>query len=180
MQNGADAKVNKRGKAVPILGTVLAVLVIAMILALCLPNRKTAEFTPPPFEQNAVSGTPEVPEELGYSSPYQEGMAYRFSVCGNVTAENGEAVVYLTNAAENQVWLKVRILDENGEILGESGLVKPGEYVKSVALSTLPDAGTKISLKIMGYEPETYRSAGSVTLNTAMGGGTARLPRRSV
>lgn len=170
MENGADEKVNKRSTAVPILGAVLAVLVIAMVLALCLPSRKTAEFTPPPFEQNAVSGTPEVPEELGYSSPYKEGMTYRFSVCGNVTEENGSAIVYLTNPAENQVWLKVRILDAGGDMLGESGLIKPGEYVKSVALNTLPEVGTKISLKIMGYEPETYRSAGSVTLNTTVGG----------
>lgn len=49
-------------------------LVIAMVLALCLPSRKTAEFTPPPFEQNAVSGTPEAAQELGYSSPYKEGI----------------------------------------------------------------------------------------------------------
>lgn len=172
MENGADEKVNKRGKAVPILGAVLAVLVIAMVLALCLPNRKMAEFTPPPFEQNAVSGTPKVAQELGYSSPYKEGMTYRFSVCGNVMTEGNEAVVYLTNPAENEVWMKLRVLDENRNVLGETGLIKPGEYVKSVALNTLPDAGTKISLKIMGYEPETYRSAGSVALNTAIGGAT--------
>ena len=172
MANGADGKVNKRGKAVPILGAVLAVLVTATILALCLPSRKTAEFTPPPFEQNAVSGTPEVSQELGYSSPYREGMTYRFSVCGNVMTAGSEAVVYLTNPAENEVWIKLRVLDENRNVLGETGLIKPGEYVKSVALNTLPDAGTKISLKIMGYEPETYRSAGSVTLNTAIGGAT--------
>lgn len=97
-------------------------------------------------------------------------MTYRFSVCGNVMTEGNEAVVYLTNPAENEVWMKLRVLDENGNVLGETGLIKPGEYVKSVALNTLPDAGTKISLKIMGYEPETYRSAGSVTLNTAIGG----------
>ena len=30
-------------------------------------------------------------------------------------------------------------------------------------------AGEKIKLKIMGYEPETYFSAGSATLNTAIG-----------
>ena len=145
-------------------------LAVGMIVALCLSNSSTAEFTPPPFAENAVSGTPEVPEALGYSSPYKEGMSYRFSVCGNVTAEGKNAVVYLTNPAENTVWIKLRVLDESGETLGETGLIRPGEYLRCVTLSTVPPPGAKIKLKIMGYEPETYQSAGSATLNTLMGG----------
>lgn len=161
---------NVKGKTVPILGAALAVLAAVMIVALCLPKSTTAEFTPPPFEQNAVFGTPETAAELGYSSPYKEGMAYRFSVCGNVTLEGNDAVVYLTNPAENSVWLKLRVLDENGKTLGETGLLRPGEYVRCVTLSSTVKAGTKIKLKIMGYEPDTYISAGSVSLNTAIGG----------
>lgn len=161
---------NKADKVVPILGAALAVLAVVMIVALCLPKSTTTEFTPPPFEKNAVYGTPEVPDELGYFSPYKEGMAYCFSVCGNVTTEGQEAVVYLTNPSENKVWLKLRVLDENGSTLGETGLLKPGEYIRCVTLTSVPPAGTKIALKIMGYEPETYHSAGSATLNTTMGG----------
>lgn len=167
-KTGKTAK--KRSRAVPILGAVLAVLAVIMTIALCLPQGNTAEFTPPPFEESAVSGVPEVPEALGYSSPYREGMAYRFSVCGNVTPEGSSAVVYLTNPAENEVWLKLRLLDESGRTLGETGLLRPGEYVRCVVLSSVPSAGTKITLRIMGYEPETYHSAGSVTLSTTMGG----------
>ena len=48
-------------------------------------------------------------------------------------------------------------LDMYTALLGGEGIVK---------LSN----GTKIKLKIMGYEPETYFSAGSATLNTAIGG----------
>ena len=169
MTKRADKKANQSGKAVPVLGAVLTVLVIVTVLALHLPNGKTAEFIPPPFEKNAVSGVPEVPEELGYSAPSKEGMAYRFSVCGNVTLEGSEAVVYLTNPPGNDVWLKLRVLDESGKALGETGLINPGEYVRCVTLSSVPPVGTKIALKIMGYEPETYRSAGSATLNTAIG-----------
>ena len=163
---------NKSGKTVPILGAVLAVLAVGMIVSLCLTKNRTAEFSPPPFDENAVSGVPDVPEELGYSSPYKEGMSYRFSVCGNVTAEGENAVVYLTNPAENEVWLKLRVLDEDGKTLGETGLIKPGEYVRCVTLSPVPAAGTGIKLKIMGYEPETYQSAGAATLGTTMAGVT--------
>ena len=165
----ANKTANKKSKIVPILGAVLAALAVVMIVALCLPRSTEADFTPPPFEENAVFGVPEVAEELGYSSPYKEGMTYRFSVCGNVTTEGENAVVYFTNPEKNTVWLKLRVLDENGKTIGETGLLRPGEYVRCVSVSSVPPVGAKIALKIMGYEPETYHSAGSATLNTTIG-----------
>ena len=161
----------KTNKTVPVLCGVLAIALAVMAAALFLGGKQgTAEFTQPPFDAAAISGVPEVPESLGYISPYQEGMGYRFSVCGNVVMEGNAATVYLTNPEENDVWLKLRVLDENDNILGETGLIRPGEYVKDVALTENRTAGTKIKLKIMGYEPETYFSAGSATLNTTIGG----------
>lgn len=44
--------------------------------------------------------------------------------------------------------------------------MKPNEYLKAVTFTTAPQSGAKIKLKIMAYEPETYYSAGAVTLNT--------------
>ena len=172
MADRTDKTTQKGNRVIPILGALLAVLVVVMIVTLSLTKNKTAAFTPPPFEENAVAGIPEVAENLGYSSPYREGMAYRFSVCGNVTASGNDAAVYLTNPKENEVWLKLRVLDEGGQLLGETGLLRPGEYVQYVTLKTVPPAGTKIILKIMGYEPETYHSAGSATLSTLMGEAT--------
>ena len=161
----------KTNKTVPVLCGVLAIALAVMAAALFFGGKQdTAEFTPPPFDATAVAGVPEVPENLGYISPYQEGMGYRSSVCGNVIMEGNNAAVYLTNPGENEVWLKLRVLDENDNILGETGLIRPGEYVKDVALTENLTAGTKIKLKIMGYEPETYFSAGSATLNTTIGG----------
>ena len=59
---------------------------IVMLIALSVTKeRSRGEFVPPVFESTAQQGVPEVPEELGYTSPYREGMAYRFSVCANVT-----------------------------------------------------------------------------------------------
>ena len=62
------------------------------------------------------------------------------------------------------------VFDEQGNMLGETGLIKPNEYVKYVTLSKTPEVGTKIKLKIMGYEPHTYYSAGAASLNTQIGG----------
>ena len=83
--------------------------------------------------------------------------------------DGGKAVVYFTNAEENSVYLKLRVLDEDGNILGETGLLKPGEYVEGVELGETFSAGTTISLKIMSYEPDTYMSEGSVVLKTTIG-----------
>jgi hypothetical protein len=76
------------------------------------------------------------------------------------------ATVYLTNASENHVYLKLRVLDSEGQVLGETGLIRPGEYVKSVRLSCVPAESTEIRLKIMSYHPESYMSEGSVVLRT--------------
>lgn len=161
----------KPDKRIPILEAVFAVALIIMIVALSVPKKaQRGEFVPPAFESAAVTGTPEVPDGLGYSAPYQDGMAYRFAVCGNVLMEGKQALVYFTNPAENDTWTKLRVYDENGNILGETGLLKPGEYVQYVELDKELTPGTPIKLKIMGYEPDTYLSAGSVALNTQIGG----------
>ena len=161
----------KPDKRVPILGALFAVALIIMIVALSIPKEaQRGEFVPPAFEAAAVTGTPEVPDGLGYSAPYQDGMAYRFAVCGNVLMDDRQALVYFANPAENETWTKLRIYDENGNVLGETGLIKPGEYVQYVMLNQELAPGTPIKLKIMGYEPDTYLSAGSVVLNTLIGG----------
>ena len=163
----ANSKKNK-DYTLPILFGVFAVLLIVMITVLCIP--KTPEFVPPDFEAATVQGTPEVEESMGYTELYKEGMAYRVSVCGVPTVDGQDLTVYFTNTEGNEKYLKLRVLDENDNILGETGLIRPGEYVKTVTLAKTLAAGEKIKLKIMGYEPETYFSAGSATLNTTIGG----------
>ena len=61
-------------------------------------------------------------------------------------------------------------MHEEGNILAESGLIKPGEYLASLPFSAPVSAGTSITMKIMAYESNTYCSAGAVTLHTVAGG----------
>lgn len=142
-----------------------------MIAALCIPvKQQKSEFTPPAFEASAVTGTPKVADSLGYTELYQEGMAYRVSVCGVPTVQGQSLTVYFTNTGSNEKYLKLRVLDETGAVMGETGLLRPGEYVENVSLTKALAEGTKIKLKIMGYEPQDYTSAGSVVLNVAVRG----------
>lgn len=145
--------------------------VIAMVFALTrgAPEKKPVKFKAPDFDKNAITGTPTVEDE-SWMPIYKDGMDFSAHVCGRVLINNKAADLYFTNDEGNSVWMKLRIMDENGKILGETGLIKPGQYVKSVGFNTVPAVGTKIKMKIMTYQPETYYSAGAVTLNTVIGG----------
>lgn len=143
----------------------LAVMVFALTRQEEIPT-EMGEFTPPPFESAAVVGSPAVPDGLGWQE--LDARVYKVGICGKFIPKGNSADIWLTNPEGNTVWLKVRVLDEKGSILGETGLVRPGEYVQSVALDTVPKAGTPIVLKIMAYQPDTYYSEGAVSLNTTI------------
>ena len=147
---------------------VVAALVAAVVLASSA-GGQSGNFTPPPFDPAATEGTPRVSETAGYGRIYREGMAFSAWVCGNPPLEGTALTVYLTNPAENAVWMKLRVLDAEGNMLGETGLIRPGEYVESVSLTRELPAGSEICMKIMTYEPHTYYSMGAITLNTRVG-----------
>ena len=122
-------------------------------------------FVPPDFDANALIGTPEPPEDSGYRVVCREGMSFEVGLCGRVAVRDKSARVYLTNPEVNTLWLKIRIYDGQGTVIGESGLVKPGEYIESISLSREVDVSERIQLKIMSYEPETYYSGGAIVMN---------------
>ena len=161
-------KKQKKNYILP-LAAVLCVLSLAvMVFALTRQEVQTemGEFTPPPFDSPAVVGFPAVPDGLGWQE--LDAQAYIVGICGKFIPNGNTADIWLTNPEGNTVWLKVRVLDEKGSILGETGLVRPGEYVQSVELDTVPKTGTPIVLKIMAYQPDTYYSEGAVSLNTTI------------
>lgn len=151
---------------------IVSLTIMAFSLLLCGKKIEAPLFVPPEFDQAAVQGVPDVPEGSGWSEV--DAQAFKASICGVVTIKNNKADIWFTNPDSNTVWLKLRILDTNGNTLGETGLIKPGEYVQSVTLTAIPDIGESIGLKLMAYEPETYYSAGSATLTTNIAGGNRK------
>ena len=122
-------------------------------------------FIPPPFDAAALQGTPAVPENLGWQE--LDAQTFKVAVCGEVIVTDSAADIWLTSPESNTVWLKLRVLDSNGTILGETGLIKPGQYVRCISLSSMPD-GPSVVMKVMAYEPDTYHSAGAVSFNTIL------------
>lgn len=157
-----------RKKTIILLGAVFFLAMIFNVIVITSPKTEKGEFIPPDFEKNAVLGQPRVPEELGYSSPYRDGMAYKFSICGKPETEGNLLTVFFTNPRENKAWLKLRVYSTAGEMLAESGLLKEGEYLEKITLTTSPPEGEKLIFKVMGYQPDSYVSIGAVTLNVSV------------
>lgn len=152
----------KKNRIIAVLGILCVLSLSIMTLALCRSESDSA-FVPPPFEQEAQLGIPSVPEGLGYQE--LDVQVFRVCLCGVVRLHDGAAQVWFANPQDNPVWLKLRILDENGQILGQSGILRPGEYVRQVAVADVKP-GTPVILKVMAYEPDTYYSAGALVFHT--------------
>ncbi len=140
-------------------------MIIAVVAVICSESQRQV-FTPPPFDENAQQGTPEVPENLGWNEV--DARVYRAMICGVLVLDGSQADVWFANPDDNAVWLKLRILDERGNLLGETGVIRPGEYVQTVLFDVVPPQGSAVCMKIVAYEPDTYYSAGTVTLNTTI------------
>lgn len=128
-------------------------------------NKQAPGFTPPPFDPSAVSGVPEGTDE-SWTQISKEEMGLSAHVCGKVTVTDGKADLYFTNDNDNSVWMKLRIVNKSGDIIAETGLIKPGQYIKTVTFTSVPAVKEEICMKVMMYEPETYHSAGAFSLIT--------------
>ena len=90
--------------------------------------------------------------------------AFSFATCGKPSLKDGKITAYFTNPEDNEVWLLVKVYDESGKkLLGQSGIIRNGEYVEQIALDKTPSEDCKIIFKIYSYEPDTYYSKGSAS-----------------
>lgn len=144
----------QKDRTLPILGGVLAVVVAIMIAALSIP--RTVKLMSPVPDAVAEPGVPVVDEHLVYREFVRS--AWRTaSPYGWVSAIAGTALTVFFTKVDNTKNLKLRVLDADGNMLGE--------YVPAVTLSKALTPGTKIRLKAMGSDPETYESAGAFRMN---------------
>ena len=154
------------------IGALCVISLAAMIAALIHFKPIEQEFVPPAFDATAVAGelaeTDEL-KELGWSEIYRDGMEYSAYLCGRVLAdEQNTADVWFYNTGRGESWIKLRVFDAQGNVVAETGLIKPKQYIKTLQFTRPMEDGEQISFKIMGYEPDTYLSAGAVTLNTTV------------
>lgn len=157
-------------KEIFILAVLVALIAGAIIAALCIrgnrePEYVVGDFTPPAFAENAVDGVP-IPAQVD-GLPYgtlKLSEEISLAMVSDLTVnENGEVEIWLTAPAANKGWVALRIMDDEGNVLGESGVLKPGQYIKTMGLDQVPPKGGIVLAKILTYEPDTWYSMGSAT-----------------
>lgn len=164
-----------------ILGVLAAVFVLLAVAVTVVyftqdrtPNTdNTPSFTPPLFDGSAQSGDPssEITEDMIYV-PFALKEGFVVSLCAAPMVQDGgdgtTATFYFTADAGNTVWVRLLVLTEDGREIGSTGILKPGTYVKTVALTENPGAGTNVLLKVLSYEPDTYYSMGSASVKVTL------------
>ena len=156
----------KKNKITIILSVILIILVSIIIFLLININSKK-QFKKPEFDKNATT----IPEKLEYKEKaikISEGYSLYIDPIPKLD-QNDNLSINLVSLEENKIWIKVRILNAKEEIIGETGLIKPGEYLEKVQINQQLSENDQITYKIMGYEKDTYRSAGTISLNTRIG-----------
>ena len=159
----------KEKKIVMILCTCCIVMCIILIGLSRNGDDKTLEFDPPPFDNHAVKGKPQVPDDYNWSELMNENIEFSIGLSGRLVIDDDNNIaIYFYNGEDNQVWLKLRVYDFNKNIIAETGLIKPGEYIKEIELQNKIRVGEHIKVKVMSYQPETYYSEGAFILDMKM------------
>ena len=140
---------------------VLCLLAAVLTLRSRQPEVIAGTFVPPAFDAAAVSGVPEGVDETMYGTLTLNEHA-AVSLYSSPILYAGEAEVYFTVEEGSDAWVRLQLLGSDGTLLGETGLLRGGEYVARIPLSVQPESGPALA-KILTYEPETYYSLGSAT-----------------
>ena len=119
---------------------------VGFILALNSYN-KSKEFVKPEFEKNVIEGMPSLSKEEGFDE-FEVSEDYIIYMTGETKLSDNKLTVYFTSKKTNNVYVKLRVLKEE-KVVGETGLLKPGEYIKEVKLNKSLQKDDKITLKVM-------------------------------
>lgn len=148
-----------KNKLVYILG-VIAIILIAIVIVLFVNRNK---FIPPKMDKTSKGGTPKYVEEYGYKV-LKMSEDYNISIAGKPKLKGKYLYIYFASNESSKYLFKVRIYKDK-TLIEETGLIKSNHYIDKIKVGNKLKAGDKITYKVMGYEPDTYYSAGEVQLD---------------
>ena len=151
------------------------IIALAVVLTISLTTiigaiiyRNTRPYEAPPFEETAVEGVPEPPEDLGfgYGGAGTEGSFRAGLVSKWIRDREGCLPVWFTNPPENTANLMLRIRRvSDRKVIYQSGLIRPGEYVEKLTpLIELPEEPMDVQVSIYSFD-EDYHSLGTLQLS---------------
>lgn len=144
-------------------GAITASLALLILVASIMLYNYKKSYKPPAFEVSAVQGEPQVDPEHGYSTMALSD-AFRVTMCGAPPGTANSLDLYLTNEKTNKFYLLFQVYSA-GELVAQTGLVKPGEYVKTIELmKPLQPGDNEIDIKAMALLYDSYYSGGTLNL----------------
>lgn len=156
-------------KIIWVMCVIFALMLGALIVvpAVIDPGTVVGEFQAPEFDPDAQAGVP-TPEQERQFAWLQMGDDIRIGLCGVPVLSGNEAVIWFASDETNTAWLQARIYDAEGNELGRSGLIRPGEHITGVELTPVPNGTASVTIRILSYEPETYYSLGSASVQVML------------
>ncbi len=125
-------------------------------------------FKPPEHEAGAAAGVPSAEDSRYYEElPVREG--YTVGVDTSPSYRDGRLRLNVANIKDNTVWLLARVYRDK-DLIGETGIFYPGEYVADIPCSSSLSADDKILIRILAYEPDTWHSEGVAQISAVVAG----------
>lgn len=146
----------RRKKKIGILTSLVIILCTGLAFGYICFARGERVFLPPQREASAKEGLPE--KLTNYQElPVREG--YMVGLDTNPVFKDGKLYLNVVNKEDNTVWFVVRLYKGDKRI-GETGILRQGEYAESISCNKTLMSGEEVLVQIAAYEPDTYHSQG--------------------
>ncbi len=150
---------------------IVGILVIAAIVgaAIFISNKDSIKrveaFKVPDYNTSAIEGMPEVTDgSLSYTDIKIEDGAL-IKLCATPRLEDGKLILFFTSLKENTALINVRVFDQDKNFVCESGIIKPGFYLKDIDIPSDANVKEMVRLQILGYEQGTFHSIGTTRMS---------------
>ncbi len=148
-----------KNKLVYLLG-LIAIILITVVIVLFVNNKS---FVPPKIDSSSKSGVPKDIEKYGYKQ-FKISDDYNVAIAGKPKLHDKHLYIYFTSNDSSKYLFKVKIYKKDS-LITETGVIEPNHYIEKIKVGSKLNVGDEITYKIMGYERDTYYSAGEVLLN---------------
>lgn len=156
------------------LGILIGAIVIVVIVIVCaffFASNSNSGFYDPDAKEGQASYKTLEEIEAERNRQMQEGML-NISIASQIEFENGTApgTAFIENVPSNKYVLKVTITtDNNGEVVYQSGGIKPDSTIETITLSEPLGAGVyPATATFSAYDPDTLQEVGQAAAKVTL------------
>ena len=168
--NGAGLDDAKKRKLAIIIGAVVVVIIV-VVCALVFVNNANNGFYDPNAKEGQASYKTLEEIEAERNRQMQEGML-NISIASQIEFENGTApgTAFIENVPSNKYVLKVTITtDSNGEVVYQSGGIRPDSTIETITLSQPLAAGVSpATATFSAYDPDSLQEVGQAAAKVTL------------